>query len=94
MQYAYTVEYYSAIKNEIIQFAATQMDLRASQVAPVVKKPICQFRRRRHCGFLPWVRRVPGKGHGNQPQYHCLENPMNRGTWRATIHEVAKVRHN
>ena len=34
--------------------------------------------------------RSPGEGNGNPLQYSCLENPMDRGTWRATIHEVAR----
>ena len=34
--------------------------------------------------------RSPGGGHGNPLQYSCLENPMDRGTWQATIHRVAK----
>ena len=29
-------------------------------------------------------------GHGNPLQYYCLENPMDRGTWRAAVHGVAK----
>jgi len=38
--------------------------------------------------------RSPGEGHGNPLQYSCLENPMDRGAWRATVHGVAKrVRH-
>ena len=35
--------------------------------------------------------RSPGKGNGNPLQYSCLENPMDRGTWQATIHRVAKT---
>ena len=34
----------------------------------------------------------PGEGNGNLLQYPCLENPMDRGTWRATVHGVAKSR--
>ena len=34
--------------------------------------------------------RFPGAGHGNLLQYSCLENPVDRGTWRATVHRVAK----
>ena len=37
---------------------------------------------------------LPGEGNGNPPQYSCLENPMDRGTWRATVHGVARVGHN
>ena len=33
---------------------------------------------------------VPGGGHGNPPQYSCLENPMDRGTWQAAVHGVAQ----
>ena len=38
---------------------------------------------------LGWGR-SPGEGHGNSFQDSCLENPMNRGAWRATIHRVTK----
>ena len=41
-------------------------------------------------GFDPGLRRSPGEGNGNPLQYSCLENPMDRGTWRATVHGVAK----
>ena len=34
--------------------------------------------------------RSPGEGNGNPPQYSCLENPMDRGAWWATVHRVAK----
>ena len=34
--------------------------------------------------------RPPGEGHGNPFQYFCLENPMDREAWRATVHGVAK----
>ena len=34
----------------------------------------------------------PGEGNGNQPQHSCLENPVNRGAWWATVHGVAKSR--
>ena len=34
--------------------------------------------------------RSPGEGHGNPLQYSCLENPMDRGIWWATVHGVAK----
>ena len=33
-----------------------------------------------------------GEGNGNPLQYSCLENPMNRGAWQATVHGVAKSR--
>ena len=34
--------------------------------------------------------RSPGGGHGNSLQYSCLENPMDRGAWRATVHGVTE----
>ena len=39
---------------------------------------------------IPGSGRSPGEGNGNPLQYSCLENPMDRGTWWATIHGVAK----
>ena len=41
-------------------------------------------------GSIPGSQRSPGGGHGNPIQYSCLENPMNRGAWRPTVHGVAK----
>ena len=39
--------------------------------------------------FLDW-KDSPGEGHGNPPQYSYLENRMDRGAWKATVHRVAK----
>ena len=39
---------------------------------------------------IPELGRRPGGGHGNPLQYSCLENPMDRGAWRATVHGVAR----
>ena len=33
----------------------------------------------------------PGEGNGNSPQHSCLENPMDRGAWQATVHGVAEL---
>ena len=41
-------------------------------------------------GSVPGSGRSTGGGHGNLLQYSCLENPMDRGAWRATVHEVTK----
>ena len=50
-----------------------------------------QCRRHRVCaGFDPWLRRFHGEGHGNPLQYSCLENPKDRGAWRATAHRIAE----
>ena len=41
-------------------------------------------------GLIPGLGRSPGGGHGNPLQYSCLENPMDRGAWPATVHRVAE----
>ena len=41
-------------------------------------------------GSIPRLGRSPGEGNGNTLQYSCLENPMDRGAWWATVHGVAK----
>ena len=41
-------------------------------------------------GSIPGPGRSPGVGNGNPLQYSCLENAMDRGAWRATVHGVAK----
>ena len=45
-------------------------------------------------GSIPGSGRSPGEGNGNPLQYSCLENPMDRGAWQATVHGVIRVRHN
>ena len=40
-------------------------------------------------GSIPGSGRSPGGGHGNLLQYSCLEKPMDRGAWQATVHRVA-----
>ena len=44
-------------------------------------------------GSIPGSGRSPGEGNGNSFQYSCLGNPMDRGAWRATVHGVARRRH-
>ena len=41
-------------------------------------------------GLIPGLGRSPGEGNRNLLQYSCLENPMDRGAWQDTLHEVAK----
>ena len=41
-------------------------------------------------GSIPGLGRSPGEGNGNPLQYSCLENPMDRGAWWATVHGVLK----
>ena len=44
----------------------------------------------RDAGLIPGSGRPPGGGHGNSLQYSCLENLMDRGAWRATVHSVTQ----
>ena len=44
----------------------------------------------RDAGSIPGLERSPGEVNGNPLQYSCLENPMDRGAWRATVSGVAK----
>ena len=41
--------------------------------------------------MIPGSRRSPGEGNGKPLQYSCLEKPMDRGAWRATVHGVTKT---
>ena len=43
-------------------------------------------------GSIPGSASSPGEGNGDPPQYSCLENPMDGGTWSTTVHEVVKSR--
>ena len=44
-------------------------------------------------GSFPGSGTSPGEGNGNPLQYPCLENPIDRGAWRATVHGVVRVGH-
>ena len=59
------------------------------QVALVVENLPANAGDLRHVSSIPRSGRSLGGGHGNPLQYSCLENPMNRGAWWATVHEVA-----
>ena len=41
-------------------------------------------------GLVPGLGKSPGGGYGNPLQYSCLENPVDRGSWRAAVHGVTK----
>ena len=58
----------------------------------VVKNPPANAGDIRDVGSVTGWGRSPGGGHANPLQCSCLENPMDRGAWRATIHRVAKSR--
>ena len=59
----------------------------ASQVALVVKNPPANAG---DSGSIPGSGRYPGGGRGHPLQYSCLEKPMDRGDWQATLHRVTE----
>ena len=61
-----------------------------SQVALVVKYMPANAGDIRDMDSIPESGRSPGGGHGHLLKYSCLENPMDRGAWRATVHGVTK----
>ena len=62
----------------------------ASQVAVVVKNQSANAGDTRNARLIPGWGRSPGGGHGYPLQYSCLENPMDRGARRATVHGVTQ----
>ena len=56
----------------------------------MVKNPPANAGDVRDSGSIPGSGRSPGGGNGNPLQYSCLENPMNRGAWQATVQRIAK----
>ena len=71
-------------------FMAVQWFLGAPQVALVVKNPPASAGDVRDVGLIPGLGGSPGGGHGNPFQYSYLENPMDRGAWRATVRRVTQ----
>ena len=52
----------------------------------MVKNPPASAGDPRDVSLIPGLGRSPGGGPGNPLQYSCLENPMDRGAWRAAVH--------
>ena len=59
-------------------------------MAQLVRNPLANAGDARCKGSIPVSGKSPGEGNGNPPQYSCLENPMDRGAWQATVHWVTK----
>jgi len=66
--------------------------MRVSQVTLVVKNLPANAEDIRDRGSIPGSGRPTGEGHSNPLQYSCLEKPMDRGTWQATVHGVTESR--
>ena len=62
------------------------------QVAQVVENPPGNAGGTGVLGSIPGSGRCPGEGNGSPLQYSCLDNPMDRGAWQATVHGVTKSR--
>ena len=60
------------------------------EVVLVVKNLLAKAGDIRDMASVPGSGRSPGGGHGNPLQYPCLENPMDRGAWRATVRGVTE----
>ena len=74
-------------KNEIMPFSATWMELESFSGGSVIKNlPV----NAEDLGLIPGFGKSLGGGNGNSLQYSCLENAMDRGVWRATVHGVSK----
>ena len=56
----------------------------------MVKNPLANARDSRDMGLIPGLGRSPGGGNGDPLQYSCLENPMDRGAWWASVLGVTK----
>ena len=54
------------------------------------KESACNAGNARDAGSIPGSGRSPEGGNGNPLQYSCMENPMDRGAWQATVHRAAK----
>ena len=61
-----------------------------SQMVLVVKNLPANAGDVRDTGSISVLGRSPGGAHGNPLRYSCLENPMDRGAWRATVHRAAQ----
>ena len=101
--YIHTAEYCLALKgkkschmlqwmnlDEIILNDSIYDQIGPFQVVLVVKNLPANVEVIGDTGSMPGLGRSPGGGHGNPLQYSCLENPMDRGAWRATVHRAAK----
>ena len=77
------------LKNELRKAERIMVVSRDWEVFPggsVSKESVCNVG---DPGSIPGSRRSPGEGNGDTLQDSCLENPMDRGAWRATVHGVA-----
>ena len=78
------------MKDHLKKLKEDMMIIGVSQVVLVVKNPPANAGDLTDAGLISSSGRSPGEGNGKPLQYSCLENPMDRGAWRATVHGVTK----
>ena len=71
-------------------FSGIEDSYRVSQMVLVVKNMPANAGDLRDAGLIPGWGRSLGGGSGNPLQYSCLENPMDRGAWQATVHGLTE----
>ena len=79
--------------SSIFLFIITAMNIVRLPTWHSGKESAWQCRRCKRQGLIPGLRRCPRVGNGNPLQYSCLENSMDRGAWRATVHGSRKIGH-
>ena len=95
--YGYFNNGHSSKSNNYHLFSAMHLYKRlsvrpVSQVVLLVKNLPANAGDIRDVGSIPGLGRSPREGNGNLLQYSCLENPMDREAWKATVHGVVKSR--
>ena len=71
-----------------MNITAINSNIRGFSGGTVVKNLHANVGDTRDMGLISGLGRSPGGGNGNPLQYPCLENPMDRGAWEATVHGV------
>ena len=84
-----SIHVYRTIALPIWTFVSKIMSLHFNTRCSEVKASACNAG---DLGSIPGSGRSPGEGNGHPLRYSCLENPMDRGAWWATVHGVAKSR--
>ena len=77
------------VKNILIHILSSG----ASQVALEVKNQPANAGDIKNTGSIPELGRSPGGEHDKPLHYSCLENPMDRGAWQATVHRISNLAH-
>ena len=95
-----SIQYSTSLSLSCLMFKTTLSQINAfitvcysrgdSQVALVVKNLPVNAGELREVALMPGSGRSPGGGNGNPLQDSCLENPMDRGAWWATVHGITK----